>query len=198
VSPDIGSILERSLQRRNLFTPVIHEKLSVYVRELERWNSKVNLTALHGEELVERLVTEPADIGRQLHMSGTLVDIGSGNGSPGIPLQVTGGLETHLIEARTRRAAFLRHVANLIDGEKLIVHKARAEDIRLRTKSVDWISMQAVHPSTALISALTRWASATTRVVWITNLPVAPSNEAKPILREDGSIRAWVFKLDQS
>jgi len=199
VSPDLGFVLERNLRRHGLFTPVVHEKLSIYLRELEHWKSKVNLTSLQGEELVQRLVTEPAYIGRQLQMSGTLVDVGSGNGSPGIPLYAICGLKNvHLVEARTRRAAFLRHVASLIDPGKLIVHKARVEELGPGISNVDWFSMQAVHPSTALLAALSRWSSATTRVVWITNVETAPKEGATPITHEDGSIRAWVFQLDQS
>jgi 16S rRNA (guanine527-N7)-methyltransferase len=198
VSPESSTVLEHELKKHGLFTPRAHEKLSVYIRELERWNSRVNLTSLHGGELVRRLVIEPSRIGRQLQMSGTLVDIGSGNGSPGIPLYLTLGLaRVHLVEARTRRAAFLRHVANLVDPKQIIVHKARLEDLEDGAGRVDWVSMQAVHPSAVLLAALRRWSDATTRVVWITSIDMPPSPTARAI-REGGSIRAWVFQLDQS
>jgi 16S rRNA (guanine(527)-N(7))-methyltransferase RsmG len=198
VSPDWSFVLEQELRRHRLFTPPVHEKLSIYIRELERWNSRVNLTSLRGEELVRRLVVEPSKIGRQLQMSGTLVDIGSGNGSPGIPLHLTLGLaRVHLVEARTRRAAFLRHVANLVDPEKINVHKARLEDIEDGAGRVDWVSMQAVHPSAVLLSALRKWSDATTRVVWITTIEKPPSPTAQAI-RKGGRVRAWVFQLDQS
>ena len=198
MSPDSSLVLEQELRRHGLFTPPVHEKLSIYIRELERWSSRVNLTSLRGEELIRRLVVEPSKIGRQLQMSGTLVDIGSGNGSPGIPLYLTLGLASvHLVEARTRRAAFLRHVANLVDPEKIIVHKDRLEDIEDGAGRVDWVSMQAVYPSAVLLAALRRWSDATTRVVWITSIDTPPSPTAQAI-REGGSVRAWVFQLDQS
>ena len=196
--PDSSLVLEGQLRRHGLFTPDAHEKLSIYIRELERWNGRVNLTSLHGEELVRRLVVEPSEIGRQLHMSGTLVDIGSGNGSPGIPLHLTLGLaRVHLVEARTKRAAFLRHVGNLVDPERILVHKARVEDIVEAQEKADWVSMQAVHPSPALLAALRRWSGATTRVVWITSSETPPSRAAQAI-REGDNLRAWVFQLDQS
>ena len=199
MSPDSRALLEGELRREGLFTPFVHEKLSIYVRELERWNEKVNLTSLQGEELVRRLVVEPVQIGRQLQMSGALADIGSGNGSPGIPLHVCGGLKrVHLIEPRAKRAAFLRHVANLIDRDRIMVHKTRIEDLERMTEPVDWVSMQAVHPSEDLLNALRRLAGTTTRVVWITSVSSPPISTATPLIGKTGTLLAWVFQLDQS
>ena len=66
--------------------------LGKYCEELERWNQKINLTGLCDRELVRRLVVEPAWFRRELGIGGSLADIGSGNGSPGIPLHILGGL----------------------------------------------------------------------------------------------------------
>jgi hypothetical protein len=92
VSPDPLAILETELLRLGLSSAGIREQLTIYIRELERWNKKLNLTSLAGPELIRRLVSEPAWIGQQLQMSGVLADIGSGNGSPGVPLYLTSRL----------------------------------------------------------------------------------------------------------
>lgn len=168
------------------------------MRELERWNAKLNLTALTGEELVRRLVLDPIDIGRKLQVSGTLLDVGSGNGSPGIPLHLALGLKRSvLVEARQKRAAFLRHVANMLDGDGIEVYRSRLEDLE-STLRVDWISLQAVQPSPKLLATLRRFAYETTRVVWITSIDSPPVARASRVEKEDHGTAAWVFQLDQS
>ena len=79
-------------------SPEIESKLTIYLNELEHWNRRMNLTSLVGGLLVKRLVVDPCWIGQQLQMSGTIVDLGSGNGSPGIPLYLGCKLErAHLV-----------------------------------------------------------------------------------------------------
>ncbi len=194
----IDEILERELLAVGLsFSPAIREKLALYIRELEYWNRKVNLTSLQGAELVRRLVVEPAWIGQQLQMSGKLADIGSGNGSPGIPLFVTCNMSgVHLIEVRARRAAFLRHMATQLDARRVNVHKARVEDMS-ELEPVEWITLQAVRPSGPLVEALCRLCRSTTRVVWITAAQRAPARGALRVAVPWGQSEAWVFRLDQ-
>src|SRR5690606_36567993 len=85
------------------------DQLLRYLDLLEHWNRRINLTALSGSMLVRRLVTEPVWAARQLGAGGRYLDIGSGNGSPAIPwLIVSGFAHGDLVEARQRRAVFLR------------------------------------------------------------------------------------------
>jgi len=148
--------------------------LAAYCDELHRWNKKINLTALTGAEMVRRLVVEPVWIGLQLKPTGVLADIGSGNGSPAIPLDVVSGLQTcHLIEARTKRAAFLRHVATTLKLSALLVHKARFDEVAKSLGPIDWITLQGVALESELIDSIKQVSSTTTAIVWITSLGVA-------------------------
>jgi 16S rRNA (guanine527-N7)-methyltransferase len=194
-----GDLLKAELSRVGLIFPEqVHSKLSLYVQELLHWNKKMNLTSLEGEQLVRRLIVEPAWIGQQLQMSGSLADVGSGNGSPGIPLCVTRNLaHAHLIEARTKRAAFLRHLATRLQLQGITVHRSRVEDIAEALEPVEWISLQAVSPNAALITALRRLFPPTTRVVWITSGSQAPARSASRISVPSSNSEAWVFQLDQ-
>lgn len=174
------------------------QKLEMYVQELERWARTVNLTALKGVELVRRLVAEPAWIGSQLHMSGNLVDVGSGNGCPGIPLYVTCQLSrVDLIEARVRRAAFLRHIGALLGPNGIVVHRVRLEDLPRGPEGTDWISLQAVDPSPKLVEVLQRLFPPTTHVVWITSKEKSPARGTSSVCVPDSNTVAWVSKLDQ-
>jgi 16S rRNA (guanine527-N7)-methyltransferase len=145
--------------------------LAAYCDELHRWNKKINLTGLTGADMVRRLVVEPVWIGLQLRPTGVLADIGSGNGSPAIPLHIVCGLQTgHLIEARTKRAAFLRHVATTLKLSDLRVHKARFEEVAKNLGPMDWITLQGVALEPELLDSIRQASSATTTVVWITSL----------------------------
>jgi 16S rRNA (guanine527-N7)-methyltransferase len=79
---------------------------------LAAWSRRVNLTgARTPEERVRLLVAEvlPA---LPLPEAGSLVDVGSGNGSPGLVFAlVRDDLEVTLLEPRARRWAFLREAA---------------------------------------------------------------------------------------
>jgi 16S rRNA (guanine(527)-N(7))-methyltransferase RsmG len=192
------TILKSELSRLGLAVPEEHrEKLVLYLQELERWNRSVNLTSLKGAELVRRLVAEPAWVGHQLQLSGTLADIGSGNGCPGIALTVTRNLKAHLIEARTKRAGFLRHVSQRLELDQIVVHRSRVEDLDVSFGGVDCITLQAVSPTPQLMNALRRVFPATTRVVWITSGATAPTPSASRISVPGSNSEVWDFRLDQ-
>jgi len=195
----LDEILQAELSQLGLrVSESAQKKLVLYIQELERWNRTVNLTSLKGVELVRRLVVEPAWIGQELQLSGALADIGSGNGCPGLSLCVTRNPErAHLIEARTKRAAFLRHVANRLDLAQIVVHRTRIEDIAEKFEGIDWITLQAVSPTSQLMRSLRRVFAETTRVVWITSGGNAPARNASRISVPGSNSEVWVFRLDQ-
>ena len=68
-------------------------RLEIYYRLLSRWNTKINLTALPLEDLtdhaVDRLLIEPLAAARFVPESPlTWFDLGSGGGSPALPLKL--------------------------------------------------------------------------------------------------------------
>jgi 16S rRNA (guanine527-N7)-methyltransferase len=150
--------------------------LVAYCNELSRWNKKMNLTALKGAALVRRLVVEPVWIGTRLRPAGVLLDIGSGNGSPAIPLQVISRFrKCHLVEARSKRAAFLRHLATTLDLSTVEVHRAVFEEIAPHLEPPDWVTLQAVALTKELSAQICRTSRSTTTVVWITSAVVKTS-----------------------
>jgi 16S rRNA (guanine527-N7)-methyltransferase len=164
--------------------PAQKSTLASYCDELSRWNKKINLTGLTGTALVRRLVVEPAWIGLQLKPQGVLLDIGSGNGSPAIPLRVVSEFgECHLVEARTRRAAFLRHLVSRLRLPSVEIHHARFEDVAQSIRSPDWVTLQAVALKQELMSSIQNISHRTTTIVWITSSMVEPVG-----LRSSGSL----------
>jgi 16S rRNA (guanine527-N7)-methyltransferase len=141
--------------------------LAQYCELLERWSPRINLTSLRGLALVQRLVVEPVWAGLELGVSGSLADIGSGNGSPAIPLHIVGRLEqTHLVETRTKRAVFLRHVITSLKLPGIHVHRARFQDIAGGMDPVRWITLQGVKLNEELIDAIKYISLSTTTIVW--------------------------------
>src|SRR2546422_8643747 len=69
----------------------------------------MNLTGLKDEEtIIRRHFLEPIAVAHLLHDEGTLVDLGSGNGFPAVPLKVLRpGLDLVLVEASEKKSAFL-------------------------------------------------------------------------------------------
>lgn len=134
--------------------------LESYYQLLVRWNRKINLTALNLDPLtadaVDRLFTEPLSAGRFLVQlpSSTWFDLGSGGGSPAVPLLlIRPDLRLTMVEARERKVAFLREVVRSLqlDAE---VEGHRFEDVALaRGGQVGLITARAVRMDSGLFAA---------------------------------------------
>ena len=177
-------ILESELSRFQLeLEPVQKEKLALYCDELSRWNQRMNLTSLKEKALVRRLVVEPAWVGKQLKLKGVLLDIGSGNGSPAIPFQVVCGFrKSLLVEARTKRAAFLRHMISTLKLQNTEVHRVRFDDLETGIERPDWVTLQAVALTEAMIASIRRISKSTTNVVWLTSATSEPELQPSDVV----------------
>ena len=90
------------------------DQIEAYFRLLARWNPTINLTALRldkpSDSTLDRLLIEPLAAAASVQSSpGRWIDLGSGGGSPAIPLKIVRPrLTLTMVEARERKAAFLR------------------------------------------------------------------------------------------
>jgi 16S rRNA (guanine(527)-N(7))-methyltransferase RsmG len=199
MTPSHIEVLESELRKFQIDVPSPQKiLLARYCDELVRWNKKINLTGLSGADMVRRLVVEPVWIARELKPEGALADIGSGNGSPAIPICVVSNLrKAHLIEARTKRAAFLRHLITTLTLSGVVVDRARLEEVASGLEVVDWITLQGVALNEQLLLSLRPMVSSTTTVVWITSADV--STPRKPLRTIEVPItgtRVFLFALD--
>ena len=157
--------------------------LVTYCEDLSRWNKKINLTGLTGAPLVRRLVVEPVWIAQRLRMNGVLLDIGSGNGSPAIPLHVVAHFQNcQLVEARSRRAAFLRHLSGRLNLREVVVHRAKFEDVLMEIQAPEWITLQAVVLTPELMNLIRRISTRATTTAWITSANVSADVEPAEIV----------------
>lgn len=120
-------------------------QIGTYVDLLQRWNARVNLTAVRREEdIVTRHFGESLFAARRL-LGGEAIsvfDLGSGAGFPGLPLALhTPQAQVTLIEANGKKAAFLREVIAALGLKNARVFQGRAEDCR---EEADLVTMRAV------------------------------------------------------
>ena len=129
--------------------PELEERLAAYAAEVARFARALNLTgARTPEAFLGRLVRPSLALLRWMPEAGTLLDVGSGNGVPGVPLLLARpALSGVLVERRQKRAEFLRHLVRRLGlnarvlaadieqvppvGADVFVARAVAEEARL-------------------------------------------------------------------
>jgi len=109
--------------------PKLLEQLSTYLELLMTWNQRMNLTSIRSpREVVQRHFGESLFAARHVRGAGTLLDLGSGAGFPGLPIQLWHpGLRVTLAESQGKKASFLREVARSLSVE-VEVWARRAEE----------------------------------------------------------------------
>ena len=101
----------------------------IYLDELWEWNRHMNLTGLSTRDrmvielFLDSLIPVPF-----LPDRGTLLDVGSGAGLPGLPLKIYyPKLQTHLLEANSKKIHFLRQVLRRLKLPDISALKGRIE-----------------------------------------------------------------------
>jgi 16S rRNA (guanine527-N7)-methyltransferase len=149
VRSDIVARLKDRAGRSGLTLPdSLVDPLAIYYELLTRWNEKINLTSLADPDVaVDRLLLEPVAAAAHLPLKPKLMDLGSGGGSPAIPLALAlNAPQLVMVESRQRKAAFLREALREvgIPGE---VKTARFEELTGEPRfggSMDVVSIRAV------------------------------------------------------
>ena len=122
------------------------EHLILYLTEWRRWNSKINLTAEHDElSVINKHIYESLQYARALSPTGSLVDIGSGAGFPGIPVKIIRPkLETVLVESQRKRANFLKAVIRSVELSNIQCVHGRVTDFPELIEKYDFVMLRHV------------------------------------------------------
>ena len=133
-------------------------QFELYRRELLAWNERVNLTAITDPEEVlvkhflDSLTVELA-LGPEMAGAKT-IDVGSGAGFPGIPLKIAHPeLSLTLLEATSKKAAFLKHVLEslmLLDVEVVTMRAEEAARLPEHREAYALVLARAVAPMAVL------------------------------------------------
>jgi 16S rRNA (guanine527-N7)-methyltransferase len=142
----------------------VFEPLERYFRLLAQWNQKINLTALPlqqpTDETIDRLLVEPLAAASYVEISdGHWLDIGSGGGSPAVPMKILhSALDLTMVESRERKAAFLREVVRELGLSPARVENDRFERLteKIGLGNVDLATVRAVKGDERLFDSIRR------------------------------------------
>jgi 16S rRNA (guanine527-N7)-methyltransferase len=138
---DFRSRLVRRASKAGIrVTDELSAGLTAYYELLARWNRKINLTGLTDpDEAIDRLLLEPLVAARYLPSASIqLMDIGSGGGSPAIPLKLAvPRLVLTMVEVKARKSAFLREAIRQLELDSAHVENARYEELLTRPELHD-------------------------------------------------------------
>jgi 16S rRNA (guanine527-N7)-methyltransferase len=125
--------------------------LITFENELLAWNDKFNLTAIRDSEGIRTkhfLDSFSCVLAWKESPPRHLIDVGTGAGFPGIPLKILyPSMELTMVESVGKKAAFCRHVIEILKLETAEVITARAEEVGqmpARREVYDWAVARAV------------------------------------------------------
>jgi 16S rRNA (guanine527-N7)-methyltransferase len=213
VPSDLAARLaDRAARERLTLDEVLSSKLTVFLEILNHWNQKINLTSLTDpDEAIDRLLLEPVAAASALPRRSRLADLGSGGGSPAIPLALA--LEATallMVESRSRKTAFLREAVREL-GLNAIVETAQFQQVARQEEyagSFDVVSVRGVRHDAAALSA----AAALLRANGLAALFRGPDGphmpdvtvpdlawrDTRPLLRSTRSRLSVLFHVEQS
>jgi 16S rRNA (guanine527-N7)-methyltransferase len=178
---DIASSVRARFERHRIaLEPEQQSAMGSYLGLLTKWNRTLNLTALPldplSDEAVDRLLVEPVLAAQFLSSvpgsasSGLLIDVGSGSGSPAIPLKIAKpDVSLLMVESRSRKAAFLREAIRVVGLERAEVEAGRLEQLSLESRwrqAAHWVSVRAVRADSGLWRAISPLLAPTGRILW--------------------------------
>jgi len=156
--PEAGSLKPEAL-----------DHISTYINLLQRWNARVNLTAIRDEEeIMTRHFGESFFAARLLFPACSPVfsvvkglevaDLGSGAGFPGVPLKLwEPEISLTLIESNHKKATFLKELTRTLTLTDINIQTARAET--LAPSSFDIVTLRAVERFQSVLPVASRLAA---------------------------------------
>jgi 16S rRNA (guanine527-N7)-methyltransferase len=124
---------------------------ALFLDRLWLWNRRVSLTGISEKrQMITRLLLEPLVVLPYLPSSGTVLDIGSGAGSPGLPLKIAKPeFEVHLLESKAKKVSFLKDIIRKLHLKGIEAYRGRAEkwtDPRTLFHFYDIVTARALAP----------------------------------------------------
>src|SRR5699024_7879141 len=148
-------------------------------------------------KLWTRHVLNSAAVARFLPDEGSLADVGSGAGLPGVVLALMHPeLEVHLVEPMQRRVEWLHEVVEELDLDNVTVHQVRAEELHGRLR-VDVVTARAVAALDKLARICLPLVAAGGRLLAQKGQRASAEVEkAQPVLRKLGVVDVTIHEVD--
>jgi 16S rRNA (guanine527-N7)-methyltransferase len=206
--PGLSAHVQERLQHAGLTVSAdALTRLTTYLGLLALWNRRTNLTAFQldrpRDEAIDRLLVEPVVASQHVWRDDqTLLDLGSGGGSPGIPLALMcPWLSLTMVESRTKKASFLREAVRHLELVGASVEHSRFDQLRLEGGS-DLVSFRAVRADAEFFRIVMDNLAPTGRVFWFgapseeSSLPAPFKEVARVPLGQDE--RSWLVVAQRS
>ena len=131
--------------------------LHAYYDLLTKWNARINLTGLQldppTDETFDRLLIEPLAAAPYIRAQPTRwFDLGSGGGSPALPLKIVWpAAELLMVESKARKCAFLSEAVRTLGLQRVQVFNLRFDELAARSPEPgQLVTVRAVRPDEAL------------------------------------------------
>jgi 16S rRNA (guanine527-N7)-methyltransferase len=130
------------------------QKMLAYLQLLEKWDSKFNLTAIHGlpqmviKHLLDSLAAMPYVQGAHC------LDVGTGAGLPGVPLAIANPQQQFvLLDSNGKKIRFLQEVKQRLQLTNVELVQSRIQDYRPETPFSDVLCRAFAELSAWLVQA---------------------------------------------
>lgn len=179
-SESISDLIRRSLEalelRGDRYPGDAPARLLRLVEQLSDWSRRINLTGHRSPAaIVEGILGRALGLSTILPRDGTIVDLGSGAGFPGLPLAILWPQRSvTLVESRERRHHFQLHAARDLGLANVRSLLGRAEE--LEAEPHDVVVAQAVGPPGDVVRLSLPWLRPGGRlfVAGLSSTPSAP------------------------
>jgi 16S rRNA (guanine527-N7)-methyltransferase len=157
----MDALMRRAAEVGLSLSPSQMERIWAYFQLLAKWNESINLTGLRvapdGFQAIDRLLVEPILAASHARAGPTMIDVGSGGGSPAIPfaLALDPSPVLTMVESRERKSVFLREALREtgLTGE---VYTGRFHDFATRSShrgAFELLTVRAVRLDAGMLEA---------------------------------------------
>ena len=127
-----------------------------YMELLLEWNDKINLTAItNPEEIILKHFIDSLTIRKYIKENDEIVDVGTGAGFPGIPLNIVTNNKITLLDSLNKRIIFLQDAIEKLELKNIEAIHGRAEDFaKNKREKYDVVTSRAVAQLNILLEYL--------------------------------------------
>ena len=148
--------LEESFSTQNInLTEMQKKRFYDYANLLIQWNEKMNLTAITDmEEIILKHFLDSVTVLPWIPENSYVIDIGTGAGFPGIPIQIMQPNHMVLLDSLNKRITFLKEVIQNLGLQEINAIHGRAEEIAQEQKNRETFDIavsRAVAPLNVLV-----------------------------------------------
>ena len=132
-----------------------------------------------------------------------MLDVGSGGGSPAIPMKLAAPeISLRMVESKTRKAAFLREAVRTLELDRTFVEAVRFEELLVRPSlhdAIDVVTLRAVRVDRTTLAKLQSFIRPGGLLLLFGGAVPATADQATPPLSAAGShvlLNQWGSRLE--